>query len=69
MTDYYEAIENVSDEYTEPDFIRFDITGMTEPEKAEVLGLIQEQFAGMSYSLFLHHCGHSVRQSCYIEII
>jgi len=54
---YYEAQEIVTN-VDESEFIRVDITDMTELEKGEVLKAIKDIMAGMNYKLTEHECYH-----------
>jgi len=59
MRHYYEATEILPEgSEIEADFIRMDITDMLEAERAEVLQLIKDQFAGLTYTLISHNCYH-----------
>ena len=70
MRHYYEATEILSEgSEINPDFIRIDITDMLEMERVEVLQLIKDQFAGLTYRLILHHCAHDTGGQCAIEIL
>jgi len=70
MRQYYEAREILPDEIRSEidlDFIRMDITDMLIPERAEVLQLIKDQFAGMNYTFVLHYCKHDTGGACVTE--
>ncbi len=53
---YYEASELVKDEI-EPEFIRIEITDMTDKEKEEVLAEIKDIMEG-NYKMIEHFCYH-----------
>ena len=55
---YYETLEVVSNSVDESEFVRVDITDMTELEKGEVLKAIKDIMAGMNYKLTEHECYH-----------
>jgi len=70
MRHYYEASEILPEgSEIEADFIRMDITDMLAPERAEVLQLIKDQFAGLTYTLISHNCYHdeNPKQKCTVE--
>lgn len=52
---YYEAKETSEEE---PEFIRVDITDMTDEEKADTLKAIKDVMAGKTYRLTEHTCCH-----------
>lgn len=54
---YYDASEIVSMGET-GEFIRADITDMTDSEKADTLLAIKDVMSGKEYSLTEHHCYH-----------
>ena len=64
MRYYYEAHENVDDFEISPEFIRIDITDMTESEKDAVLADIKSIMSGKDYRLEYHQCGHDEGKSC-----
>jgi len=64
---YYEAKENVLDEFATSDFIRIDITDMTELERTAVLNEIKSIMSGKDYRLVYHECGHENRLRCSME--
>jgi hypothetical protein len=56
---YVEAYEVLSPEATEePDFIRIDVTGLSEGEVQNVINVVRELMKGTSYTLQLHYCYH-----------
>jgi hypothetical protein len=56
---YVEAYEVLSPEATEePDFIRVDVTGLSEGEVKDVINVVRELMRGTSYTLQLHYCYH-----------
>lgn len=69
MRYYYEALENVKDEVTTPDFIRIDITDMTEPERDAVITSIKSIMSGKDYRLDYHECGHNENKGCKTEVL
>ena len=70
MRQYYEAREILPESSEiDPDFNRIDITDMLDPEQAEVLQLIKDQFVGMNYNLSIHNCYHDESKQCNIEVI
>jgi len=66
---YYECIEVLPEDTTEPDFVRIDITDKSEDEKKEILSAIKEQFEGKKYMLRLHYCKHEEHEPCVVEVI
>ena len=54
---YYEAQEIVTN-VDESEFIRVDITDMTELEKGEVLKAVKDIMAGVNCKLTEHKCYH-----------
>jgi hypothetical protein len=56
---YVEAYEQLPPESTEePDFIRIDVTGLSEGEVRDVIDVVRELMKGTSYTLQLHYCYH-----------
>jgi hypothetical protein len=56
---YVEAYEQLPPESTEePDFIRVDVTGLSDREVQEVISIVRELMRGTSYTLQLHYCYH-----------
>jgi hypothetical protein len=56
---YVEAIETLQPETVEePDFVRVDVTGLSEREVQEVISIVRELMKGTSYILQLHYCYH-----------
>jgi hypothetical protein len=56
---YVEAYEQLPPESAEePDFIRIDVTGLSEREVQEVISIVRELMKGTSYILQLHICYH-----------
>jgi hypothetical protein len=56
---YVEAYEQLPPEATEePDFIRIDVTGLSEREVQEVISIVRELMEDTSYILQLHYCYH-----------
>ena len=56
---YYEAYEVLpEDSAEEPDFVRIDVTDLSESERLDALEAIREQFAGKKYVIYLHKCYH-----------
>ena len=66
MRYYYEAHDIVA-EGEEAEFIRADITGMTDAEKEEVKKAIQDVMNGKKYVLLHHTCGHDESRGCTME--
>ena len=59
MRVYVEAIETPPPEAVEePDFIRIDVTGLSEREVQGVVSIVRELMKGTSYILQLHYCYH-----------
>jgi hypothetical protein len=56
---YVEAYEQLSPESAEePDFIRIDVTGLSDREVQEVVSIVRELMKDTSYILQLHYCYH-----------
>jgi hypothetical protein len=56
---YVEATETPPSKSTEePDFIRIDVTGLSEGEVQDVINVVRELMKGTSYILQLHYCYH-----------
>jgi hypothetical protein len=56
---YVEAYEVLQPEVAEePDFIRIDVTGLSDREVQEVISIVRELMKGTSYILQLHYCYH-----------
>jgi hypothetical protein len=56
---YVEAIETPSPEAAEePDFVRIDVTGLSDQEVQDVINIVREFMKGTSYILQLHYCYH-----------
>jgi hypothetical protein len=56
---YVEAYEVLSPEAVEePDFIRIDVTGLSDREVQEVISIVRELMKGTNYILQLHYCYH-----------
>jgi hypothetical protein len=56
---YVEAIETLPPEAVEePDFIRVDVTGLSDSEVQEVISIVRELMKDTSYILQLHYCYH-----------
>jgi len=56
---YVEAYEVLPPEATEePDFIRIDVTGLSEGEVQNVINIVRELMKGTRYTLQLHYCYH-----------
>jgi len=66
MKEYYEATETVEEN---PEFIRSDVTGMTEQEKADVQAAIEDVMSGKHYRLMAHYCYHDENGACSMELI
>lgn len=64
---YLEAVEVVTDETTEPEFIRADITGKTDTEIEAIKTDIKDIMAGMNYRLMRHICRHDEGSTCRME--
>jgi hypothetical protein len=56
---YVEAYEILPPEAVEePDFIRVDVTGLSEGEVQNIISVVRELMSGTSYILQLHLCYH-----------
>jgi hypothetical protein len=69
---YVEAYEQLPPEATEePDFIRIDVTGLSEREVQEVISIVRELMKDTSYILQLHYCYHDEEpvKPCYIVVL
>jgi hypothetical protein len=56
---YVEAVETPPPEAAEePDFIRIDVTGLSDREVQDVISVVRELMKGTSYILQLHYCFH-----------
>jgi hypothetical protein len=56
---YVEAYEVLPPEAAEePDFIRVDVTGLSESDVSNVISIVRELMRGTSYTLQLHYCYH-----------
>ena len=60
---YYEALEIVDMNET-GEFIRADITDMTDKEKEDTLQAIKDVMSGKEYRLTEHICGHDEGKGC-----
>lgn len=69
MKQYLEAVEIVTDEKQEVEFIRTDVTGKSATEIAEIQNAVEDVMAGMHYQLQQHLCGHDDNRSCEITLI
>lgn len=59
MRVYVEAIETLQPEAAEePDFVRIDVTGLSESDISNVISIVRELMKGTSYILQLHYCYH-----------
>jgi hypothetical protein len=68
MREYLEATET-AEEGQQAEFIRSDITGMTEQERADVQATMEDIMAGKSYRLVLHNCFHGEGKHCSTELV
>jgi len=70
MKQYYEAIEILpEDSFEAPEFIRIDVTDMTDKERVPVLQGIKDVMSGVKCKFSLHLCGHEDGESCSMEAI
>ena len=69
MRVYIEAFETEETSTGGSEFIRIDVTNLTEEEKKEVLEAIREHFAGRKYRIQIHYCRHDEKKPCEIRII
>ena len=67
MKFYLEAKEIVGDD-EQAEFIRSDITDMTDAEIAEVKAAMQDIMKGTTYKMFHHTCGHPGKKCEIVEI-
>ena len=67
MKVYIEAFEIT--EEGEPDFIRIDVTDLTDQEKKDILNAIREYFADKKYVLQVHYCRHDEGKPCEVKTI
>ena len=65
---YYEALEIVPEDEA-AEFIRADITDMTDEEKVDVLQAIRDVMARKTYGLTEHRCFHGESPPRKCEII
>jgi len=68
MRCYYEASELVGEDEKD-DFIRADITDMTDKEKEDILSAIKDIMVGKKYELAEHTCGHDEGGTCVMRKI
>jgi hypothetical protein len=68
MREYLEATEIVEKEQ-EAEFIRSDVTGMTDLEKDDVQAEMEAIMDGKSYRLVTHSCYHKDGGACSVELI
>jgi hypothetical protein len=69
---YVEAYEQLPPESAEePDFIRVDVTGLSEREVQDVISTVREFMKGTNYILQLHYCYHDEEpvRSCNIVVL
>ena len=68
MRQYYEAREIPSDsDDVDTEFIRADITDMTDTERAEVLTAIKDVMSGVKCKFIKHDCLHDEHGACVME--
>ena len=65
---YYEALELLQ-ENNEPEFIRADITALTNAEREEALIAIKDIMVGKDYKLTKHLCFHDECKGCEVKEI
>ena len=65
---YLELNEIVAGEQ-EPEFIRSDVTDMTDAEKSDVQKAMEEIMSGKSYRLIKHYCRHDEDKPCSTELV
>lgn len=59
MRVYVEAYEQLPPEAVEePDFVRIDVTGLSDQKVQDVINIVRELMRGTSYILQLHYCYH-----------
>lgn len=63
---YYDMWEKVE---RDPEFIRCDITGKSDSEKADVQAAMEDIMSGKSYRILEHLCGHDEMKLCTMELI
>lgn len=66
---YYEANETSKEPMADTEFIRVDITDMTDTEKADALKAIKDVMTGKTYRLTEHTCGHDEKSACVMREI
>ena len=64
MRTYLECLEIVTDVVEKAEFIRIDITDMTESEIGEVKKAMNDIMKGVPYIMRRHFCGHDEKKSC-----
>jgi len=70
MRIFVEAREILPPDATEPpEFVRIDVTDMTQDQVKEVIELVKQLFAGKKYILYYHYCYHEERKPCRVEVI
>jgi len=68
MREYLEATETVEIDQ-ESEFIRSEVTGMTDTEKADVQSSMEDVMSGKHYRLVTHYCEHDQSKPCKTELI
>jgi len=68
MREYLEATETV-DEGQVAEFIRSEVTDMTEQEKDDVQVAIEDVMSDKHYRLITHYCEHDQSKPCKTELI
>jgi len=68
MRTYCEALEIVPLD-VEPDWIRADITDMTDAETLVVQKDMEDVMKGKHYKLSMHYCPHEERGLCKVKLI
>uniref|UniRef100_A0A6M3KK27 Uncharacterized protein n=1 Tax=viral metagenome TaxID=1070528 RepID=A0A6M3KK27_9ZZZZ len=70
MKQYYEAREILpGDRVESPEFIRIDVTGMTDAERVPILQGIKDVMSGVKCKFSLHNCGHDEGKACTMDTI
>lgn len=65
---YLEAQEQIDiDQTIVPEFIRIDVTDLTEAKQNKVKKAIEAVMRGRDYKLLRHICGHDEQKSCIVE--
>jgi len=68
MRQYLECLEIETDVAEQAEFIRIDITDMTESEIGEVKKAMNDIMKGVPYTMRRHFCGHDEGKSCSLVV-